>query len=454
MRSFLLLMSLVILTLFVKAYFDPKLNPVGLGSDGWEYQHLASNLSQSHHLAYTQTNSYPLFNLDPLVTHNLVPAVIPCTTRAPGYPFLLSVIQSLWSSPWTAIILNYLFFIGICIYGFLLAELFFRDRFRMVFNILLVFSPLYFVRWGVGSEFMAGFFITGFTYHFMKNIQDRSLWHLWMACLLAIGANLTRSNLFIYTVGFAIVALMIGLLRKQRSIQVNAAALFIVSIVSLAPWMYRNYLLTDQWTLSTQGGFVLHRVHLGYDLPQNDPVKEDLFIKHLKAGKTFNQTEAIVDKELKAIVFQHYQNDPGALVKKTSDHIRTLFLFSYFDISDALVMLQKPIQERLKFVNSSSSEYKNDGLLRNSLFQVSRAYKWFILLGFFLLPFLVLFNKTKLNVPLDQIFLLYIPTLLSVLATAVFTGAGGDRMRLPFNAPILICVVFSIMLLWIKTKKT
>ncbi|MBF0571565.1 MAG: hypothetical protein HQL12_06795 [Candidatus Omnitrophica bacterium] len=445
MNPFLLLSGLFSLTLFVISYFHPSLNPTGLGSDGNEYWHLAANLFRHHTFAYTSPKYFIPFHPDLLVGFT-EPSVMPCTFRLPGYPYILSLLLHIWHSPYIAIILNYLAYAGICIYGFLLSNMFFPNRLlNRLYNFFLVFSPLYFVRWGIGSELLAGFLITGFTYHFLKSIANspKAYTHLFIASLWGFLANFTRGNLIIYTVSFILIALSAGILRKEKGVLTKSMIILCVFFFSSGAWMYRNYKLTDQWTISTQGGYVLHRVNLGHDYTTSNTLYFNLFIKTLQTGKTFNQTEAIVDQELKNIVLAAYKKNPMEFFKKTLDGIRTFFLFSYYDISDAITLMPKPLTQRLEFVRSSSSECKNNGRLKQGLFQISRCYKWVILISFFSFPVILLSKWPLKNIIRSPIFLLYLPTLLSVIITAIFTGAAGDRMRLPFNAPILIFVVLS-----------
>ncbi|MBF0510768.1 MAG: hypothetical protein HQL13_00395 [Candidatus Omnitrophica bacterium] len=177
-------------------------------------------------------------------------------------------------------------------------------------------------------------------------------------------------------------------------------------------------------------------------------------MKELKSGKTFSQTEALVDAQLKNTVFTTYQHHPLLFVKNALEEIRTFFLYSYFDISDAVVLLTKPINERMKFVSTSSDEYNNHGKIRQVLFQISRVYKWILLLSFLAFPIIVFQRYRKQNhQPVFQSLFLYFPTLLSVLATALFTGAAGDRMRLPFNAIILIFCILAFKLIFTTPEK-
>jgi len=464
----LLLAGLLMLSFFVALYFNPIQNPVGLGSDGYEYWHLSTNILQKKQFAYSGEQFYPLLKLKPFAKMGLVPNIIPCTTRAPGYPVILSLARMLWDSPWAAIIINYLFYIGICIYGFLLGNLLISDlRWRWIYNFLLTFSPLYFTRWGISSDFCAGFLATAFTYSFMRIMTLTQIpdprqkhsgvttrlprYHLFWTSLLGLLACLTRSNLVLYIYPLIILGFLYGAMKKDKQIVINALVLLVFIGVCLNAWMVRNQRLTDQRTLSTQGGFVLYTVHLGYDHPKEHGLPADLFVQSLKSGKTINQTEAIVDQKLKNMVLAHYREHPFEAIKKEIDGIRTLFLFSYFDISDTIVLAQKSFTKRMAFVNSSSSEYSSythqELLLRNILFQMSRLYKWVLMISFFAFPFIFLIKKGSFPSDSQAIMLFYVSTLIGVLCTALCTGAGGDRLRLPFNAFILIFVVFSWMML-------
>jgi len=457
MKHFILLIAgLLALTFFVAAYFDPVQNPVGLGSDGYEYWHLSTSILKNHQFSYVDPRVYPVLKLKPLLPMGLVPKTIPCTTRVPGYPMVLALARHAWDSPWAAIIINYLCFIGICIYGYLLGNLFLPDpRWRWIYSVLLTFSPLYFTRWGMGSEFCAGFLATAFTYHAVNIVSGSRRYLLWTIILAVLGC-LTRSNLIAYTYPLLILGLLFGAMKKDIRAVLNILILLSVVTLSLNLWMVRNQILTGKKELSTQGGFVLYTVHVDYDHPEKQDPGKDLFIKNLRSGKTFNQTEAIVDQKLTAILLAHYRKHPFHLIKKGLDGLRTMFLFSYFDISDAILVAQKPFSQRLAFVNSSSSEYAGyptkELPLRQFLFQISHLYKWALLISFFAFPFIFLAKK-GLAAPFSQtVILVYVPTLTGLLLTALCTGAAGDRMRLPFNAFLLIFVVLSWMLLAKQSK--
>ena len=347
MKYFLpLITGLLILTYFVFSYFDPVKNPVGLGSDGSQYWHLSSNLLEKHQFCYSKLEVYPIVDLKSLSRAIHLPSIIPCTTRFPVYPVVLWAFRCLWDSPWIAIIVNYLCFIGICIYGFLLGNLFFTDsRSRWIYNTFLVLSPVYYVLWGIETEFCAAFFLTVFTYHIIKNISCKSprSYHFVFAALGGVLASLTRPNLIIYTAALTLAVFILGVLKKNKTIIKHALIILILLILSMGLWMLRNKFLTDQWTLSAQGGYNLYHNHLGYGT--GFPTK--LFIENLQKGRTFNQTEGIVDNELMGITLKYEIQHPYHFIKKTVDGLRSLFLFSYFDISDAIVLSQSSWDKRL-----------------------------------------------------------------------------------------------------------
>ncbi len=399
----------------IAAYFHPQENPVGLGSDGYEYWELSTSLMQGKGFSYTGTDHHP------------------STTRAPFYPLLLSWLRLIWDSPWSAIILNNIAYIGICIYGFLLGDILLSSkRMRLIYDFLLVFSPLYFVRWGIGSDLCASFFITALTYHALRK-------SLIPSCLFASAAILTRSNLIAYAAALLIAQLTCSLLTKDRKAFIHSMLILCAISVALGGWALRNKELTGTWTLSTQGGPVLYTVHMLYTGYGDPGLKERLLLNAINEGKTYSQAEVAVDKELKEIVQAHFHSHPDLLVKQWINGARTLFFFSYFDISDAISLLQRPWTERLAFVNSSSSEYQHE-----ALFNISRLYKWLLASGFFGCAILMIIQKPKE----PGLWIVYTAAMTGILLTAIYTGAAGDRLRLPFNAPILIYA----LLFWASAK--
>jgi hypothetical protein len=442
---------------FIAAYFDLDHNPVGLGSDGYEYWHLSTSIIKHHTFAYTAIEHYPILDLTQIKEKNLLPEIIPCTVRVPGYPFILAVFRHFWDSPWMAVVLNIFGYAGICLYGFRLGGLLLPDgRQRLVYDFLLVFNPLFFVRWGMGSDILAAFFLTGFTFHMIRiyrlaplNMSDAILAVLW-----GIAAILTRSNLVIYCSLFVIGLIFGGILRQKTKSVIACMTILFLLLIPAYLWMQRNQTLTGKTTFSTQGGAVLYTVHLAYDLSPKDPLsiwktdgKAGLLVNALAAGKTFNQAEIILDEKLKSVVIQYDKNHPMHFFKKLSDGLRTMFFFSYYDISDAIMASYRNFDDRMAFAHSSSSDFHSytdqEQALRNKLFQISRIYKWLLALSFFIFPLVWICRQFKFNSDLIEIPVLYTALLSAILTTAMFTGAGGDRMRLPFTAVILLFAVLS-----------
>lgn len=465
-RYLLLAAGVCTLIYFVTAFFHPQLNPVGLGSDGYEYWHLSSSLLQHNAFAYTSPEHYPIFDLGTLASKDLLPAGIPCTTRVPGYPFILAAGRVLWDSPWTAIIINIFAYAGMCLYGFRLGDLLISHTWvRRIFNILLVFQPLVFVRWGIGADIISAFFLTGFVFHILKIVKDPSFTSedVFWSSLWGVAANLTRSNLLVFTLLLAMSLFAVGIIRKNKQALASLVIVILIAAAGPAVWMARNKALTGAFTLSTQGGAVFYTVQLAYDLPEDHPLsvwkkngKAQFIDEAIAKGSTFNQAETLLDVKLKSVVKSYYREHPLHLVKKWIDGMRTLFFFSYFDISDAIVVSTHNSTDRVAFANSSSSEDQNyndrEKQRRAMIFQISRMYKWLLALLFFLFPVAYFYSRPSC-LALNKISL-YSCTLFAVCLTALFTGAGGDRMRLPFGVLILLFCCLTVQFFFKKNVRS
>lgn len=447
--------GLITLTGFMSFYFHPVENPYGIGSDTYEYWHLSENLLRHQGFFYSDPELYPLFTLEPLAKRIALPDRIPCTTRMPGYPLLLAAARGLWDSPWITLVLSYLSYTGICLYGFRLSAILFTSALlRWTYNILLVFTPLYFIRWGIGADLPAGLWLTGFTYHILKlsDSESKTTRHTAMALICGVATIFTRVNLLPYTAIMAGAVLLIGLRNGKRRLWQAGLIILLAIGLSLGTWLWRNHRLTDQWTLSTQGGQVLSHIHLADTTVSSRYLtlerKFAFFTEHLRRGKSFNQTEALLDQKLKSAVIHRYQATPLRLGLRWIDRIRTFFMFSYFDISDVIMSIQKPRTERLHLIQSSSSAEQNytagQERVRRILFNLSRLYK--LAFGFTFLAFPLIFWPLKCRAFIrrsETATALYIATLAAVMMTALYTGAAGDRMKLPLNAPILIFAVWT-----------
>ncbi len=449
-----LVFGLLILTVFIAHFFHPEQNPHGLGSDTYEYWHLSTNLLKYKEFVYTDLSYYPPFDLPESIINNYAYKKVPCTVRMPGYPFILAISRGVWDSVWVAVILVYVTYIGVCLYGFRLGALFLpKSTHQWFFNFLLVSTPVYLTRWGVGSDLPASFFIAGFAYHVFRqfHLSCFSMRHTFLACLWATLANFTRVNLLIFTFILLTAVFILGIVKNKRKTCYAFFLILLIVSASLGLWGLRNKQVCDHWTLSSQGGAVLYTVHLFYGLSPEDPLyywsekgrgRANFFNKEIHKGKTFNQIEISLDKKLKVIVWNYYKNNPFQLLKNWSNGLRTFFMFSYFDISDLIVYLQKPLGDCIQYVqNAQRSLTQGQLTLWKVLFQISRIYKIIMAVVFFLVPGLFFLRKEK-NDNYFSLMALYAATFLGVLATAFFTGAAGDRMRMPFNVFILIFVVW------------
>ncbi|VAX38256.1 hypothetical protein MNBD_UNCLBAC01-2033 [hydrothermal vent metagenome] len=446
-RHFIVLfIGLAALSFFVLHYFHPTQNPFGLGSDTYEYWHLSENILKHKKFVYTDLSHYPLFEMSQELKTYYAQKRIPCTVRMPGYPFLLASVRFIWDSPWASLFLIYICYIGTCVYGFLIGQFFFNSsRVQCIYNVLLVLSPVYLTRWGVGTDLPASLCLTGFAFHFLNIFKFPKEYkrNIFPLCIWAVASVFIRPNLIVFIGIFIGWAFIEGIIKKQKGLLCVSLILMLAVGGSLGSWILRNQKLTKLALLSTQSGAVLYAVHLSYDLPKTDPLyywhkqgKEDFFLQETILGKPFNKIESEFDIKLKNIVYDFYKTQPVWFVKKWTDGLRTLFMFSYYDISQLIAEI------------SGLSENS-----KNIIFQISRVYKIVLAVSFF--GFIILLLKTKSQKNINSLklkTLLYIAVLMSILSTAVFTGAGGDRIRMPFNVFLIVYLVNFWQVLFTRRK--
>ena len=446
--------GLAILVFFIGRYFHPRLNPWGLGSDTYEYWHLAGNLKTRHTLAYTDLKYYPLFSIPSDIRQRYLGLPVPCTARLPGYPALLAILRTLWDSPWITVISSLFFYAGTVIYGFLIGRVFLPNvRSRSVYNLLLALSPVYLTRWGLGSDLPVSLFLTAGAYHLLRmaDTNKKNMPHLPAAILFILAACLTRPNVIAFLLPLLVGLPFISAQTRRRDLSTRVIGILLTLAAALTLWGLRNARYAHRFTLSTQGGYVLYAVHLSYDLPPSHPLfywyrdgRVAFLRQQLANGLDINAAEAILDQRLKSIVFTYFRRHPAYLLQKGLDGLRTLFMFSYYDISSLLAnALVEPFPRRLRTIESHSPQSGE-----TILFQVSRLYKIWLAVGVFGF-FLFIPPHLRERPPADRrLVWLYAATLTGLLTTAFLTGAGGDRLRMPFNAFLLLYAV----LFWTKVK--
>lgn len=271
------------------------------------------------------------------------------------------------------------------------------------------------------------------------------------AALLQIFSTACWGLLAIYTrfnlLAFVIPLVAFGLIRAlwiRKGIVTNLL-IFVIILTGLIPWGLRHKALTKYFGLSNQSGIVFY--HIFIESPQKDATallpfsttqRQEFLTEHFVQGNSVNQAEFALQQKLGQVTRENLDKSTIKALKIFSDNLRTFFIFSYYDISDAIVAV---VEKTLSPLKLNATFYSTlDQTVRPILFQISRGFKIILALSFFLFPFILkkksnLFNNTSI------VLCLYFASLIAILATGLFTGAAGDRMRMPFNVLNIIFLI-------------
>lgn len=411
--------------------------------DPREYWELSTQLKVSGRFEYPSFASY--YNLFPKEDFHLTgfrDQPISCTIRFPGYPAVLAVARFIWNDPRIAIFINFFCYLGICLFGISLGRLLLpSEKYRMIYNTLLCLSPSYLIASGIGIDMLSGFFLVGGSLFLFKLLDKNARYTLvWLAVLFNIGAVLTRGNLIPFVLILLLSLMVLAFSRRSCSAFIRLSIVLISVLLCLWVWSGRNETLTGRRIISTQGGAILFHVLLDNQRSSEIQFWDGegriiLFAKAAREGRSFNEAEALLDHTLGSIVKNKVLNDPAHFLNIMQGRLRTFFLFSYADIP------------RILFPSGYDK-------ISSMLFQAFRIYKWLILAAFLLAPLAVWCLRKDQQQERFELFLcLLVAVAGGVLVTTVFTGAAGDRMRLPYNSFNIIFVVFCLEMIMTRVGK-
>ncbi len=209
-------------------------------TDSVQYTDLALNMAHGHGFSLEEAAPF-----------------VPDSLRTPAYPVFVAahyrLFGNLWSTSFTQIFLG----AGVAVFAYWLGwRLTGRKKVAILAGVMTAIEP-HFLRYTLSLS-TEGFFLPLFClffYVFTRYLEERKVKHLLIAAVSLGLAALTRP----VAAGFLPVALVIMAYEPVRAhanlkrLMQHAALLFVVVMALLTPWMYRNYKLSGQFTLSTIG---------------------------------------------------------------------------------------------------------------------------------------------------------------------------------------------------------
>lgn len=443
--------------------FDPPAhNRWGFGCDADTYWDLSGNLlarqafvdspGMGHAFSYYNNSDY-----------------VPNVLRLPGYPLVLAGARMLWDEIAVAYLLNYLIYIGICVYSLLVATLVYKrlsGKWLFLFVIMLAFSPVYLIHMqGVQSDTFAALTLIAFTYHFFRvqSISSLVIWKLTRPKLLlhAGGAIifgalclLTRANTLLYIFPLLLMGTILSYRRAKDSLKLNIV-ITLICVAALAAWGARNYSIMSRFSISVAAG---NNVFLHYVYSRVQP-KDELYawknlarreymVERIAQGRSATEAESDLDLKLRQISLEYALASPMQSLRTAGRGMVGLFTSSYFDISDV-------VTAKLFGLNLVDNHYVDASTLGNShplapgLFSLFREsslfYKRLLLFSFFLLP--VLFWLKRKTGSSGLLFAIWLSSALFLIGTALMVPSA-DRLRLPVHSlNTLFFIVFLIEIL-------
>lgn len=450
----LMAIGVLILSFFIIRYYHPENNPMGIGADAYEYWDISTSILRHRELSYPSFKSY-LFTFDPrcIADTSYGSGSIPVVARLPLYPMLLAAVRMLFDTPLAGIFLNVLAYIGIGVYSMQLAETWIDHKhWKNVYCILSVLSPIYFIRWGIGTDMVTSLFFIGYACHLYALVlcPGREKLNSLMSLIWGAGAILIRPNGMLYV--FALPVILLMLARKSFAPRIPYVLVLVAVMgIVLGGWLMRSKSLTGHWMITTLGGLTF-LVERGLDdvpppLPLtqwNREARGKYFRELALKGETFNQAEADLDREIGMAVRNSWRRNPGSFFKQWQTGFRTYFLMSYFEFSDLIVNAAGSARDRLAYLRNG--RYVPDTAWGQSIqkiwFQVSRVFKYSLVLSLFLFPWFVLSKTGFYSTVQRRVFTgFWLGILIYSLAVCLMAGAVSDRLRMPLQPFYLFFLV-------------
>ncbi|MCS7227860.1 MAG: glycosyltransferase family 39 protein [Endomicrobia bacterium] len=204
--------------------------------------------------------------------------------RPPLYPFVLSIIFSLFSVENFVVvrIFNVFFHCVTTIFTFLISRYFLTQNIAFLCRITVAFNPYLIFNTGfVLTESFLTMMITLSFFSLIKSIKSFKWQDILITGFLWGLLVLTKAVSFIYPF---LVVILITIVLQEKKDRLKLVVYLLVFCCTIAPWTIRNYIVTKKFLLvDTKGGWVFYAatlpvkriVHWGY-LPQQKQIVEEM----------------------------------------------------------------------------------------------------------------------------------------------------------------------------------
>src|SRR3989344_372182 len=211
------------------------------GQDG--YYEISRNLIDGNGFSF---DTGPVYTPDPL--------------RPPAWIFIMAFIAKLFGSYIPVFIFEMLIASFIPVLGMCLARYIVSDRLAFFVGILLALEP-YAILLSVLtiSETPFTFFLfisLLFLFKYIKQPSTRSI--IWSAVFLGL-AILVKPTVQFFPVLIPIALFLIFRKKISKTLCMHALYFFVISMLVISPWLYRNYKEFGVWGLSAQASFNLYQ---------------------------------------------------------------------------------------------------------------------------------------------------------------------------------------------------
>jgi hypothetical protein len=310
-------------------FTPPTLNAYGFGSDSDVYWDLAGNLTAGR--GYVSSPG-----LHPVLRDPASP-FLPNISTAPGYPFLLAAVRTVWNDIRAAYILQWIFYAGLIV----LAATWPLNRswtpgWRMAALAGIAFWPGFLLQLqSVSSELATAFFAALLVWSWCKR------W-LALSVVAAIAAVALRSNMILFIIPWVLFEAHGDFKQNARKAALKGALLILCLMLFYAGWSFRNKRLCGEMVFSAYAGQVLYAHYL--EDAANDPaqpltpgLKRETYVRQrVAAGESWSRAERNLYQALTRMVIDEIRQRPFKAALSTLRAWTGFFLDSYFRIPDLL----------------------------------------------------------------------------------------------------------------------
>jgi len=268
-RNILLAIFLVALILRVSyVLFFPQAEIRG---DAHDYDVIGLNIATGHGFSYTPD--------------------IPTSKRAPLYPFFLSIIYFLFGHTHFVVRITQAILGSLtCIILYYVAKEVFDERIAKISSLLLAIYPILIVYCGLLlTETLFTFLLATSILLLIKGIvTTKTKYFIGSSIFLGFG-TLTRPVTLLFPF-----VILTSLVIAKRKLILNWIAFFLIFLITLLPWIFRNYYLFGMYNICSIGTgfglFITGHMAKGYTF-------EESFQKYIELAKKFPEPEIFILKK-------------------------------------------------------------------------------------------------------------------------------------------------------------